>query len=114
HLASQESGARLRLRINELLGKSSKEPESLSKMADSEIAQAAAALEAEFQPEFIEPDPTHLFYDQLQHISLMMRELSPDDLSSEALEEILDLSDQLINALSKARKRPRKANLFGI
>ena len=114
HLASQESGARLRLRINELLGKSSKEADPLPEIADSEITQAAAALEAEFQPVFIEPDPTHLFYDQLQHISLMMRELSPDDLSSDSLEEILDLSDQLINALAKARKRPRKLNLFGI
>ena len=112
HLASQESGARLRLRINELLGKSSAQS---AEPVDSKIATAAAALEAEFvHEEFVETDPTHLFYDQLQHISLMMRELSPDDLSSESLEEILDLSDQLINALAKARKRPRKQNLFGI
>ena len=114
HLVAQESGARLRLRINGLLGKSESPSSVEAEPLNSEIAHAAAAIENEFAQELIEPDPTHLFYDQLQHISLMMRELSPDDLSSEALEDILDLSDQLINALAKARKRPRKANLFGI
>ncbi len=110
HLASQESGARLRLRINELLGKSSVQAEPV----DSEVAIAAAALEADLAGEFVELDSTHLFYDQLQHIGMMLRELSADDLSNESLEEILDLSDQLINALAKARKRPRKQNKLGV
>ncbi len=114
HLASQESGARLRLRINGLLGKSESPTAVESESLNSEIAAAAAAIENEIAHELVEPDPTHLFYDQLQHIGLMMRELSPDDFSSESLEEILDLSDQLINALAKARKRPRKLNQFGI
>ncbi len=119
HLASQESGARLRLRINQLLGEllgksAAAAAANESEPINSEVAIAAAALEAELAGEFVELDPTHLFYDQLQHIGMMMRELSADDLSNESLEEILDLSDQLINALAKARKRPKKQNKLGV
>jgi hypothetical protein len=109
HLAVQESGARLRLRINELLGKQ-QPAENPTAVAAPQVAYS----NIEFEEILTEPDPTHIFYDQMQQISLTMSELSAEDLSNEMLEEVLHLSDQLLNALARARKRQKTRSQLSI
>ena len=87
HLRSGESGARLRLRVKELLG---------------EIAEPSATsteIEAvEKVGELLQLDPldsTHLFFEELRGIGRAMREVQPADLSDEMLAALLPVLDQL-------------------
>jgi hypothetical protein len=50
----------------------------------------------------------------MQQISLTLSELSAADLSNEMLEEVLHLSDQLLNALARARKRQKARSQLSI
>lgn len=95
HLSMQATTIQLRQRINSLLGR-----ETAKRFPAA--PQSAETLEA---TEVETLDPTHLFYDQLRQIGLALQEVKASELSNEALEEILTCSDQLLNALARAKRK---------
>ena len=99
-LRSGESGARLRVRVKELLGEI------------TEPSATATEIEAvEKVDELLQLDPldsTHLFFEELRRIGRAMREVQPADLSDEMLAAFLPVIDQLSalpNNIEQKRQR---------
>jgi hypothetical protein len=121
HLQSAESGARLKARVDSLLHLY-RDPAANGKVTpttpthSTEIIDATARLEAEIAADDLEPTteiaPDHLFYEYLQIITAMMRELRPDEIPEAAMERIARLAEGLIHQLNQVYQRqhpPEKA-----
>jgi hypothetical protein len=117
HLQSGGSGARLKARVAALLHRH-QQPEAALQSASEEsqyapeILSAARQLEAEFEAAYIDAEgwiadlaPDHLFYEYLQIITAMMREIRPDEISDAALERLMSLAEQLIRQLNTIYKQ---------
>jgi hypothetical protein len=119
HLQSGESGVRLKARVDALLH-IYRDPTAISGLLESgpassphspEILAAAERLEAEIEAERQEAEgigeisPDHIFYEYLQIITGMMREVRPDEISEAAMERITSLAEGLIQQLNIVYKQ---------
>ena len=108
HLAAQQSGQRLRMRVNALLNSDSAEEADLpSPQVSHEILAAAAQLEAELAgaSDEVEPDPTHLFYELLASIAHALGKLEPDDLTEEVQKQLFSHGDAILLVLQKLERQ---------
>lgn len=93
HLLSKGSATRLRMRIREMLG-------------ETPINQAASPALTEDELEFLDPsDTSHLFYDEMRRLLAALRDIRPDDLTDDILEELLRASDHLNTVLARVIRR---------
>lgn len=100
HLLKQEPGPRLRERVKEALGEL-REPGAAE-------TDAAAVSKAD---ELLEADPldsSHLFFEELRHIGRVLREIKPEELTDEDVEELLPVVDQVSLALLQIERRRQK------
>jgi hypothetical protein len=117
HLQLGESGARLKARVDALLYYY-EHPEAIFQSAPEtarhspEILAAAEQLEAEIEALHENPEsliagisPDHFFYEYLQIITSMMREIRPDEISDAEMERVMTFSEQLIHQLNGIHKR---------
>lgn len=103
HVAVQGSQTRLRGRVRELLGEAPDEVITAEGMA-AVVARADELLE-------VDPSDTrHMFWEEMKRIFFAMREVEPDDLDEELMDEFLQAMDQVSNVLNRIEKR-RQARL---
>jgi hypothetical protein len=100
HLQTKESGPRLRERINELLHASANE------VRGGEDTKAELNLE-DFDPY----DPTHLFWDQIKQLGFALREIRPEDVSDEEIDELLRVSEPVLTVLARIQRRKERKTL---
>jgi len=101
HLAVQGSQTRLRARVKELLGET-QEPEISSESMTRVVAQVDEMLE-------IDPhDTRHMFWEEMKRIFFAMREIQPEDLDDETMDEFMSAMDQLSNILYRIEKKRQK------
>lgn len=100
HLLRQEPGPRLRERVKEALGEL-REP-------DPAETEAVAVAKAD---ELLEADPLdsgHLFFEELRRIGRALREIRPEELADEDVEELMPAVDQVSLALLQIERRRQK------
>jgi len=103
HLVVQGSQTRLRSRVKELLGET-REPEISSESMTSVVKKIDEMLD-------IDPaDTRHLFWEEMKRIFFAMREVEPEDLDDEIMEEFLSAMDGVSNVLHRIEKRRRERN----
>ena len=98
HLAVQGSQTRLRSRVKEMLGEV-----QVAEVSSGSMAEVVTRVD-----EMLEIDPAdtrHLFWEEMKRIFFAMREVEPEDLDDEIMEEFLSAMDQLSNILSRLEKR---------
>ena len=101
HLAVQGSQTRLRARVKELLGET-QETEISSESMARVVAQVDELLE-------IDPhDTRHMFWEEMKRIFFAMREIQPEDLDDETMNEFMSAMDQLSNILYRIEKKRQK------
>jgi hypothetical protein len=117
HLQLGESGTRLKARVDALLyyyehPEAIFQPATATARHSPEILAAAEQLEAEIEALHENPEsliagisPDHFFYEYLQIITSMMLEIRPDEISDEAMERVMTLSEQLIHQLNTIHKQ---------
>jgi hypothetical protein len=106
HLAVQGSQTRLRARVKEMLGESKA----------NEVSSEAMATVLAKADELLEVDPSdsrHIFWEEMKRIFFAMREIELEDLNEEVLSQLMDVVDELSNALNRVEqlraKRLRKS-----
>jgi hypothetical protein len=98
HLAVQGSQTRLRGRVKELLGEAPAEEVTAESMA-AVVAKADELLE-------IDPSDTrHMFWEEMKRIFFAMREIEPEDLDEETMDDFLQAMDHVSNVLYRIEKR---------
>jgi hypothetical protein len=98
HVAVQGSQTRLRGRVKELLGEAPKEVITAESMA-AVLARADELLE-------IDPSDTrHMFWEEMKRLFFAMREVEPEDLDEETMNEFLQAMDHVSNILHRIEKR---------
>jgi len=97
HLQTKESGPHLRQRVNELLHT------SMDEAAGNEVADTELNLE-DFDPY----DPTHLFWDQIKQLGFALREISPNDVTEEEIDELLKASEPVLTVLARIQRRKER------
>ena len=101
HLAVQGSQTRLRARVKEMLGET-REPEISSESMAEVVARVDELLE-------VDPSDTrHMFWEEMKRIFFAMREIQPEDLDDETMDEFMSAMDQLSNVLYRIEKRRQK------
>jgi hypothetical protein len=100
HLQTKESGPRLRRRVNELLRDSSVEA------GGGEVTDAELNLE-DFDPY----DPTHLFWDQIKQLGFALRDIRPEDVNDEEIDELLKASEPVLTILARIQRRKERGAL---
>lgn len=103
HLLTQESGARLRARVKEILGEAA-EP-SATETEIVAVGKADELLAADPQ------DATHLFFEELRRVGRALRGIGPEDVSEEDLNVLMPLLDQLGSLLFRIEKRKRRSEI---
>jgi hypothetical protein len=93
HIQARLSGARLRQRVEELL-----------KTAAPSETGANSELPEDLE-DFDPYDPTHLFYDEIKRLGFALREVRPEDLTDDLLEEYLRACEPLWAVLAKIERR---------
>ena len=97
HLQTRESGPRLRQRVNELLRASSAE------------AGVDETIETELNLEDFDPyDPTHLFWDQIKQLGFALRDIRPEDVNDEEIDELLRVSEPVLTVLARIQRRKER------
>lgn len=97
HLQTNESGPRLRQRVNELLRASSDET-GVAQSGDS-----GQDLE-DFDPY----DPTHLFWDQIKQLGFALRDIRREDVMDEEIDELLKASEPVLTVLARIQRRKER------
>lgn len=98
HVAVQGSQTRLRGRVRELLGETPMEVITAESMA-AVVARADELLE-------IDPSDTrHMFWEEMKRLFFAMREVEPEDLYGETMDEFLQAMDHVSNVLQRIEKR---------
>jgi hypothetical protein len=101
HLLAQGSGTMLRVRVREALGEV-REPDP----TNTEVIAVGKA------DELLEADPldaSHLFFEELRMIGRALREIRPEEIRDEDLEEIMPAVDHITLTLQKiVRRRERE------
>jgi hypothetical protein len=98
HLAVQGSQTRLRGRVKELLGEASAQEVTAENLA-AVVAKADELLE-------IDPSDTrHMFWEEMKRLFFAMREIEPEDLDEETMDDFLQAMDHVSNVLYRIEKR---------
>jgi hypothetical protein len=100
HLQTKESGPRLRQRVNELLHT------SMDEAAGNEVADTELNLE-DFDPY----DPTHLFWDQIKQLGFALRDIRPEDVNDEEIDELLRVSEPVLTVLARIQRRKERKTM---
>lgn len=101
HIIIHGSQTALRLRVKELLGET-REPEITTKTLTEAVSIVDELLK-------IDPsDSRHLFWEQMKDIFFAMREVKPEDLDDELLEEFATAIDQTSAVLYKIKRKKAK------
>jgi hypothetical protein len=106
HLAVQGSQTRLRARVKELLGE----------VIEPEISSESMAEVLDKTDELLEIDPSdsqHMFWEEMKRLFYAMREIRPEDLDEDVMEEFLSAMDQVSNVLYKIEKRRQQRTKQG-
>jgi uncharacterized protein YoaH (UPF0181 family) len=106
HVAVQGSQTRLRARVKELLGEA---------MASGVSSGGVAAIVAKAD-ELLEVDPSdarHMFWEEMKRLFFAMREVEPEDLDEETMDDFLRAMDGVSNVLQRLEKRRRKRKSQG-
>jgi hypothetical protein len=104
HLKARLSGERLRMRINELLGRVPKEstpPVSIIGQSHEDLENAA---------EIDVYDASHLFWDEIQRLNFAFRDLQREDVSESDIEEFLHVCEPVWTVLNRIQKKKEKQN----
>jgi hypothetical protein len=99
HLAVQGSQTRLRARVREVLG------ESIEPDISGGMASVVSAVD-----ELLDVDPSdarHMFWEEMKRLFFAMREIQPEDLDDETMEDFLKAMDQVSNVLQRIEKKKR-------
>jgi hypothetical protein len=98
HLAVQGSQTRLRGRVKEFLGEAPAKDVTAESMA-AVVAKADELLE-------IDPSDTrHMFWEEMKRLFFAMREIEPEDLDEETMDDFLQAMDHVSNVLYRIEKR---------
>jgi hypothetical protein len=100
HLLRQEPSSRLRERVKEALGEL-REPD----LIETEMAAVSKA------DELLEADPvdsSHLFFEELRRIGRALREMKPEELTDEDVDELMPAVDQISVALMQIERRRQR------
>jgi hypothetical protein len=97
HIQTRLSGERLRQRVAELLPASSAEAGELS---DNDVDR----ILEDFDPY----DPTHLFRDQIKQLGFALRNICPEDVTDEEIDELLRVSEPVLTVLARIKKRKER------
>ncbi|HEV2798889.1 MAG TPA: hypothetical protein VGW12_00230 [Pyrinomonadaceae bacterium] len=100
HRLKQEPGARLRERVMEVLGEV-QEPDPAQTEAIA-VAKADELLEAN------PLDSGHLFFEELRRIGRALREIKPEELTEEDVDELMPAVDEVSTALMQMDRRRRQ------
>lgn len=101
HLAVQGSQTRLRRRVKEMLGEVQTAEVSSESMAGI-VARVDEMLE-------IDPaDTRHMFWEEMKRLFFAMREVEPEDLDDEIMNDFLSAMDGVSNVLHRIEKRRRE------
>jgi hypothetical protein len=99
HLMSQGSQNSLRERAKEILG----EVVSVSTEQMANVVQKVDEL-LEIDPS----DKRHIFYEEMKRLFYAMREIQPEDIDDESLDQFMAAADQLSNAIYSIELKRRK------
>jgi hypothetical protein len=101
HLAIQGSQTRLRARVKELLGEAEGAAVSSEGMAGV-VAKIDELLE-------VDPNDTrHMFWEEMKRLFYAMKEIEPEDLDEETMNDFLSAMDGVSNVLYRIEGRRRK------
>ena len=98
HLAIQGSQTRLRARVKELLGEAER----------TEVSSGAMATVVTKVDEMLEVDPSdarHMFWEEMKRLFFAMREIEPEDLDEETMDDFLTAIDGVSNVLFRVERR---------
>jgi hypothetical protein len=101
HLAVQGSQTRLRTKLKELLGEA-----TYAHISSGDIASVVANVD-----ELLEVDPgdaRHMFWEEMRRLFFAMKEVEPEDLDEETMDDFLRAMDEVSNILCRIKKRRRK------
>jgi hypothetical protein len=101
HLAVQGSQTRLRARVKELLGE----------INEPEISSESMVEVLEKTDELLEIDPSdshHMFWEEMKRLFYAMRDIRPEDLDEEMMDEFLSAMDQISNVLYRIEKKKQQ------
>lgn len=99
HLISQGSQKSLRARVKEILGE-------VVSVSTEQMANVVRQVD-----ELLEIDPSdkcHLFYEEMKRLFYAMREIQPEDIDDESLDQFMTAADQLSNAIYSIELKRRK------
>lgn len=99
HLLGRGSQNSLRSRVKEMLGE-------VVTVSSREMAGVVQKVD-----ELLEVDPSdkrHLFYEEMKRLFYAMREIEPEDVDDESLDEFMGAADQLSNAIYKIELKRRR------
>jgi hypothetical protein len=99
HLLSQGSQNSLRERVKEILGE-------VVSVSTEQMANVVRKVD-----ELLEIDPSdkrHLFYEEMKRLFYAMREIQPEDVDDESLDQFMAAADQLSNAIYSIELKRRK------
>lgn len=109
HLLSQGSQNSLRARVKEMLGE-------VVTVSSEQMASVVRKVD-----ELLEINPSdkrHFFYEEMKRLFYAMREIRPEDIDDESLDQFMAAADQLSNAIrvieSRSRRRQKKTSRVGI
>ena len=98
HAAVQGSQTRLRARVKELLGE----------IEEREVSSEGMASVAEKVDEMLEVDPSdarHMFWEEMKRLFYAMREIEPEDLDEETMDDFLQAMDGVSNVLFRVERK---------
>lgn len=75
----------------------------MDEAAGNEVADTELNLE-DFDPY----DPTHLFWDQIKQLGFALREISPNDVTEEEIDELLKASEPVLTVLARIQRRKER------
>lgn len=100
HLAVQGSQTRLRTRVKEILGE----------IQAREVTAESMTVVIERVDELLEIDPSdarHMFWEEMKRLFFAMREVEPEDLDDETMDDFLKAVDQVSNILQRIERKRR-------
>lgn len=102
HLKSLSSGERLRRRINEIIGSSD--------VGKTSSTGSFSEPETRIDLEDFDPyDASHLFWEEIKRLGFAFRDIKPEDVTDELVDELLTASQPLWAVLAKIQRRKEGA-----
>jgi hypothetical protein len=99
HVAVHGSQTRLRTRVREMLG------ESVGLDIPGGLASIASMVDELLDVD--SSDARHMFWEEMKRLFFAMREVEPEDLDDETLDDFLKAVDQVSNVLQRIEKKRR-------